>query len=37
VVAHYANPAQICPAVEVVKGPGTSDETFNLTYDLLLR
>ena len=37
VVAHYANPAQICPAVEVVKGPGTSDETFNLTYDLLLK
>lgn len=35
VVTHYANPAQICPAVEVVKGPGTSDETFNLTYDLL--
>jgi 3-hydroxybutyryl-CoA dehydrogenase len=37
VVAHYANPAQICPAVEVVKGPGTSDETFHLTYDLLLK
>jgi 3-hydroxybutyryl-CoA dehydrogenase len=35
VVTHYANPAEICPAVEVVKGPGTSDETFNLTYDLL--
>jgi 3-hydroxybutyryl-CoA dehydrogenase len=35
VATHYANPAQICPAVEVVKGPGTSDETFNLTYALL--
>jgi len=37
VVTHYANPPQICPAVEVVKGPGTSDETFDLTYDLLLK
>lgn len=35
VITHYANPAQICPAVEVVKGPGTSDETFDLTYALL--
>jgi len=35
VVTHYANPAQICPAVEVVKGPGTSEETFELTYALL--
>ena len=35
VVTHYANPAQICPAVEVAKGPGTSDETFDLTYALL--
>jgi 3-hydroxybutyryl-CoA dehydrogenase len=37
VVTHYANPAQICPAVEVVKGPGTSEETFELTYALLER
>jgi 3-hydroxybutyryl-CoA dehydrogenase len=37
VITHYANPAQICPAVEVVKGPGTSDETFDLTYALLER
>jgi 3-hydroxybutyryl-CoA dehydrogenase len=35
VVTHYANPPHICPAVEVVKGPGTSDETFSLTYALL--
>lgn len=35
VVTHYANPPHICPAVEVVKGPGTSDETFDLTYALL--
>jgi 3-hydroxybutyryl-CoA dehydrogenase len=35
VVTHYFNPPHIVPCVEVVKGPGTSDETFNLTYDLL--
>jgi len=34
-VTHYFNPPHICPCVEVVKGPGTSDETYNLTYDLL--
>jgi 3-hydroxybutyryl-CoA dehydrogenase len=37
VVTHYANPPQICPAVEVAKGPGTSEETFDVTYDLLLK
>lgn len=35
VVTHYFFPAHTVPCVEVVKGPGTSDETFNLTYDLL--
>jgi len=34
-VTHYFNPPHICPCVEVVKGPGTSDETYYLTYDLL--
>jgi 3-hydroxybutyryl-CoA dehydrogenase len=34
-VTHYFNPPHICPCVEVVKGPGTSNETYNLTYDLL--
>ena len=34
-VTHYFNPPHIVPCVEVVKGPGTSDETFNLVYDLL--
>ena len=33
--AHYFNPPQICPTVEVVKGEGTSDETLGLTYDLM--
>jgi len=35
VVTHYANPPHICPSAEVVKGPSTSDETFELTYALL--
>jgi len=35
IVTHYFNPPHIVPCVEVVKGPRTSDETFNLTYDLL--
>jgi 3-hydroxybutyryl-CoA dehydrogenase len=34
-VTHYFNPPHIVPCVEVVKGPGTSDETFNLAYGLL--
>ena len=33
--AHYFNPPQICPTVEVVKGEGTSDATLSLTYDLM--
>lgn len=35
VITHYFNPPHIVPCVEVVKGPGTSEETFTLTYDLL--
>jgi 3-hydroxybutyryl-CoA dehydrogenase len=35
VVTHYFFPAYTVPCVEVVKGPHTSDETFNLTYELL--
>ena len=34
VVAHWWNPPHIIPVVEIVRGPRTSDETFNLTYDL---
>lgn len=37
VVTHYFNPAYIIPAVEVVKGPHTSEETFSLTYELLIK
>ncbi|MEH0019032.1 MAG: 3-hydroxyacyl-CoA dehydrogenase family protein [Desulfobacter sp.] len=33
--AHYFNPPQICPTVEVVKGAGTSDQTLDLTCDLM--
>ena len=36
-ITHYFAPPHIVPGVEVAKGPGTSDETFNLTYDLLKR
>lgn len=36
-VTHYFAPPAIVPGVEVAKGPGTSDETFNMTYDLMKR
>ena len=35
VITHYFAPPHIVPGVEVAKGPGTSDETFNTTYDLM--
>ncbi len=35
VVTHYFSPPHFVPGVEVAKGPGTTEETFNLTYDLL--
>ena len=34
-ITHYFAPPAIVPGVEVAKGPGTSDETFNLTYELM--
>ncbi|MBN1856294.1 MAG: 3-hydroxyacyl-CoA dehydrogenase family protein [Dehalococcoidia bacterium] len=34
-LAHWYNPPHIVPAVEVIRGSHTSDETFNLMYDLL--
>ncbi|MFC2044521.1 3-hydroxyacyl-CoA dehydrogenase family protein [Chloroflexota bacterium] len=34
-LTHYFDPAHIVPGVEVAKGPGTSDETYNITYDLM--
>ena len=37
VITHYFAPPHIVPGVEVAKGPGTSDETFDLTYDLMKR
>ncbi|MFC2016254.1 3-hydroxyacyl-CoA dehydrogenase family protein [Chloroflexota bacterium] len=36
-LTHYFAPPAIVPGVEVAKGPGTSDETFNITYDLMKR
>ena len=35
VIAHWWNPPHIIPVVEIVKGRFTSDETVNLTYQLL--
>ena len=35
VATHYFDPPHIVPGVEIVKGSGTTDETFDLTYDLL--
>jgi len=37
VLTHYFAPPHIVPGVEVAKGPGTSNETFNLTYNLMKR
>ena len=34
-LAHWYNPPHIVPVVEVIRGSHTSDETFNLIYDLL--
>jgi 3-hydroxybutyryl-CoA dehydrogenase len=34
-ITHYFLPAHIVPGVEVSRGPGTSDETFNITYNLM--
>jgi 3-hydroxybutyryl-CoA dehydrogenase len=35
VIAHWWNPPHIIPVVEIVRGRFTSDETVNLTYQLL--
>ncbi len=35
VLTHYFDPPHIVPCVEVAKGPKTTDETFNITYDLM--
>lgn len=34
-ITHYFVPAHIIPGVEVGRGPGTSEETLNITYDLM--
>lgn len=35
VTTHYFDPPHIVPGVEIVKGSGTTDETFDITYDLM--
>ena len=35
VLTHYFSPADFVPGVEVAKGPGASDESFNITYELM--
>jgi 3-hydroxybutyryl-CoA dehydrogenase len=37
VLTHYFAPPHIVPGVEVAKGPATSEETFELTCDLMAR
>ncbi len=34
-LTHYFAPPHIVPGVEVAKGPGTSDETYTIIYDLM--
>ncbi len=36
-LTHYFAPPHIVPGVEVARGPRTSDETYNITYDLMKR
>ncbi len=36
-LTHYFVPPHIVPGVEIAKGPGASDETFKLLYDLMKR
>ena len=36
-MTHYFCPPAIVPGVEVAKGPGTSDETYKITYELMKR
>jgi len=35
VLTHYFSPADFVPGVEVAKGPGASDESFEVTYELM--
>ena len=35
VITHYFTPPHIVPGVEVAKGPGTSDEAYDITCDLM--
>ena len=35
IVTHYFSPPAIVPGVEVAKGPGSTDETFNVTCELM--
>ncbi|MFO7600393.1 MAG: 3-hydroxyacyl-CoA dehydrogenase family protein [Candidatus Desulfacyla sp.] len=37
VTTHWFNPPHIVPTVEVVRSPWTSDETLDVTYNLLVR
>ena len=37
VITHYFAPPHIVPGVEVAKGPGTSNETYDITCDLMER
>ena len=37
IIAHWWNPPHIIPAVEIVKGRYTSDQTVDLVYQLLVR
>ncbi len=34
-LTHYFAPPHIVPGVEVAKGPGTSDETYDITFNLM--
>ncbi len=37
IVTHYFNPPYLVPLVEVVRGPETSDETFDTIFGLMLK
>ena len=37
IVTHYFNPPYLVPLVEVVRGPETSDDTFEAIFELMLK
>jgi len=37
ILTHYLNPPHVMPVVEVVKGDKTSEETINITREMMIK